>query len=143
MKVGKHFSYEPLPGWEESSDGVRHLYRGPEGEELTVSAWFVDRDESLRERQKVERQLFENAATSARRAALDPRLTVIKPFDKEDDPTPLPCWTIFAETTERDILFLQAVLTSPEAVLLATLEAPSCPDSIDVFRGFLKTIRTP
>lgn len=143
IRNGRYFQFEAPSDWTESIDGSRYVYHGPRDEELTVSATIVEGKVSFAQRQVVEGHLLDNALAAAREAAAHPELKVTKTLALEEGVSALPCWTLVSETRARDVLFCEAVVRVTGGVLLVTLEAPAGPEALQVFRGFLKSLRHP
>lgn len=140
---GKYFQFEIPDGWEESIDGSRFVYRGPNDEELTVSATIVEGQVSFSQRQVVEGKLLDNALAAARETAAHPELKITKALAMEEGVCPLPCWTLVAETKAKDVLFCEAVVRVTGGILMVTLEGPPGPEALQVFRAFLGSLGHP
>ena len=85
--------------------------------------------------------LLSNGLEALRRGADHPDLKIIKPLALEEGKCIFPTWTVIAETKERDILFCQALISEPGAVLLLTLEAPHSPDVLAFLWNVLASVR--
>jgi hypothetical protein len=143
LRIGRHFQFDVPDGWEESREGSRWVYRGPQGEELIISSSFVEGHGSQSDLQTAEQQLFANAMAAATRGASQEGLVVVVPLKRDEAITEFPCWSFASETPQKDAVFLGAVLSSGRGVLFATLEGPYSPDPFDTFRRFLKSVRSP
>jgi hypothetical protein len=107
-KVGNIFKFAPPESWDESRDGNRYTFRGPNKEELIVSAAIVHGTGTGTDLQAVQEKLFQNARDAVKMAAEHPDLAITRPFQKESV-TKAECWTIHARTHMGDVLFYQAV----------------------------------
>jgi hypothetical protein len=143
LRIGRHFQFEAPDGWEESREGTRWVYRGPLGQELIISASFVDGHGPLADRQEAEQVLLSNAMKAAREGASQEGLVNVIPLKPNEAVTELPCWSYVSETVEKDVSFVGAVLASGGGVLLATLEGPYGYEILETFRKFLRSVRRP
>jgi len=141
-KIGERFEYTPPAGWTEFQQGSQWVYQGPGGQELILSASFVSSPTlSAASPQEIGDRLLADGLAAVQDAAEHPDLRIVKPLSREEGLCPLPVWTIVAETIKKDILFVEAVVSQPNAVLLITIEGPHSPGLISALRELLLTVR--
>ena len=85
--------------------------------------------------------MMKNAFQAVAGAADHPELKITKALGREKAAPGLECWTIHAETTDGETLFLQAVVGSDRGVMIATVEGINQPTTFVAFKTFLKSIR--
>jgi hypothetical protein len=143
LQRGFRFEFEVPDDWVVSRDGSRLIHHGPSNEELIVSGFLVEGTGTPEQISEAHQKLLDNATRAVTRAAGHPDLETFKPFREDEGAVnrPLRCWTIISQTTPKDVLFSQAIVSSGTAILLVTLEGPGTPEQISVFRRLLKTIR--
>lgn len=139
-KIGTVFKFEAPNGWSQFQEGSRQVFRGPNCEELIVSASLIQGIGTTGDLAVVQRRLFQNAEQSVKNAAAHPALKVTQPFQRDASILKLECWTLLAQTHEGDTLFHQAVFHDPRGVLLATLEAPDTANAANVFKEFVQSV---
>src|SRR2546423_7069938 len=116
-KIGTVFQFAAPKGWSELRDGSRHVFHGPDGEELIVSAFFIQGIGTTRDLAAVQQRLFQTAEQSVKNAVANPALKVTQPFQQNASISKIECWTLLAQSQEGGTLFFQAVFRDPRGVL--------------------------
>lgn len=142
IKKGFTFEFEIPNCWSETNDNDRYIYHGPNGEELIISGTIIKGKGTKCEFISIRERLFENAVRSVNNAASHPDLVVKTPLNKERDAFGIQFWTLHAESTDGEIVFLESILISDSAILLITFEAPNTSDSKSFYENFLSSIDT-
>jgi len=140
LRVGYAFQFEPPPEWTEFTEGGQHIFQGPNSEDLILSGSTITGVGETAELQKVRSRLLQNAIASANQAASHPALIITKPMAKDGEIQVLECWTIHAETSDKQIMFSEAVFAGDRSVLLITFEAPNTSASNEIYRNFLRSV---
>ena len=138
--VGTVFKFAAPNGWQSLQEDGRHIFHGPNREELIVSSSFIQGIGTTGNLAAVRQNLFQNVEQSVKNAAAHPALKVTQPFQKEAGASKVECWTLRAQTHEGDALFYQAVCLYSRGVLLVTLEAPNTTPAQNVFQEFMKSV---
>ncbi len=141
LKRGFAFEFEIPDGWLAAEGGGRLVVHGPVGEELIVSGALISGEGGRSEVEEVRAKLLGNALASVENAAKHPELVIAKDLRRENGHGPVERWTLHSQTQGGDILFLEAVVASDVGVIVATLEGPNKPLTMDVFRSFLSSVR--
>ncbi len=139
-RIGTVFQFAAPSGWAELRDGSRHVFHGPNREELIVSASLIQGIGTTRDLAAVQQHLFQNAEQSVKNAVTHPALKVTQPFQQNTSISKVECWTLLAQTQEGGTLFYQAVFRDPRGVLLATLETPNTASATNAFEQFVKSV---
>lgn len=139
-ETGTVFKFAAPNGWGQFQEGSRHIFHGPNREELIVSASLIQGIGTTGDLAAVRERLFLNAEQSVKNAAAHPALKVTQPFQQDTSVQKVECWTLLAHTQEGDALFYQAVFRDPRGVLLATLEAPNTQDSAKAFEQIICSV---
>lgn len=139
-KIGTVFKFVTPNGWNQFQEGARHVFHGPNREELIVSVSLIQGIGTTGDLAAVQQRLFQNAEQSVKNAAAHPALKVTQPFQQKANVSKLECWTLQAQTQEGDTLFHQALFRDPRGVLLATFEAPNSTNSVTLFEQFLMSV---
>ncbi len=142
LRIGTRFQFEPPDGWVESREGSRWIYSGPYGQQLVVSASVVEGSGTGEDR-KSEQALLARTLQLAGEAAARPGLVNRVPLRPDDTNTELPCWSFVSESSDENVSFVGAVLSTEGGVLLATLEGPYGHDLLGTFQQFLRSVRRP
>lgn len=140
MKIGTIFKFATPEGWSQFQEGNRHIFHGPNREELIVSASLVQGIGKTGDLAAAQQRLFKNAEHAAKSAAAHPALKVTQPFQEDRQASKVECWSLHAQTHDGGTLFYQAVFHDLRGVLLATFEAPNTARSIDTFEQFIKSV---
>ena len=140
MKIGTVFKFAVPEGWKQFQKEGRHIFHGPNREELIVSASLTQGTGTLGDLTKVQQRLFTNAEQAANNAAAHSGLKVTRPFEKDGRASSVECWSLQAQTQEGDTLFYQAAFSDTRGILLATLEAPNTTHSLSIFEQFIKSV---
>jgi hypothetical protein len=142
-KQGFAFEFELPDDWiDDSGDGRQVVAHGSHDEELIVSGSVVSGPDSPGSFAAVRDAVLKNAFRATEGAADVPELKITQALNKEEDAAAgLQCWTLQAQTTDGEVLFLQAVIASDIAVMIATIEGPNQKSTLDAFRTFLKGVR--
>jgi hypothetical protein len=141
MKQGFAFQFAPPSGWDDFREADRFVFHGPGEQELIVSGTVVSGRGRAASYQQIKKKLVANAIEAMRRAVDHPDLIVTKDVRESLTANSLRCWKLEAETTDRNVLFLQGVLEAEAGVLLVTLEAPRDEGSRNIFTDFLNGVR--
>ena len=142
MKQGFAFEFEPPAGWREFADHGRMVFQSPEGEELIISGAVVDGEGTQETHGQIRSKLLQNSIASMKHAVDVPELHVTRALEKSTTVSTLSHWRIDAETSDKRVLFLQAVVESDRGALLVTFEAPHSETARANFERFLATIGT-
>jgi hypothetical protein len=143
LRIGRHFQFDAPDGWQESREGARWVYHGPEGEELIVSGYFAGAGGSLLERRAFEEQLLANAMSAARKASTQEGFVSVIPLKPDEAVTEVRCWTFVSETRDKDAVFAGSVANGEGGTLLVTIEGAYGPEPLAILRKFLKSLRRP
>lgn len=138
--IGTVFKFVAPNGWRQCQQASRHIFHGPNREELIVSASLIQGIGTTGDLATLNQRLYQNAEQSVKNAAAHPALKVTQPFQQNASGSKLECWTLWAQTQEGDTLFHQAVFRDPRGVLLVTLEAPNTANAVNEFEKFLKSV---
>ena len=126
--------------WEHFTEGKRWVFHSPEREEVIVSLHSVTGTGGERQFATALEKVFQNGLLAVQRAAADPQLRVTRPLAEDRESCRLPCWTIVAETMDRDVLFAQAVIRHSHGTVLLTYESPFLAGAEQSFRSLLGMI---
>jgi hypothetical protein len=135
------FEFDAPDAWEAEQDGGRLTFRGPRNEELILSG-MVAMGEGTRDAvDAATAQLLDNAKKAMRDAASHPDLDPVWDVKRDDAIEQIECWSAHAQTKDRTVMFSQAVVVRPGAVMLVTFEAPNDVERLDTFTRVLKSFR--
>jgi hypothetical protein len=142
MLIRSHrFEFDAPDGWKADQDGGRVSFHGPENEELIVSGSLLTGTGAPSEADALTAQLLENAKRGMRTAASHPDLEVVWDVRRDESISHIECWTTHAQTRDRAVMFSQAVVVRPGALLLLTFEAPNSLEHHQVLIGVLRSVR--
>jgi hypothetical protein len=141
MKRAFAFEFDPPDRWQESQDGSRLIFHGPDNEELIVSGAAISGSGEAADYETVKRRLHDNAITAMKRAVDTPELIVDSPLREISAVEGVKLWTIESRSTDGQVVFLQGAVLSDIGALLVTLEAPPNDSERALFRDFLRRVR--
>ena len=139
-KIGAVFQFEAPSGWTEIREGSRHIFHGPNREELIVSVSLIQGIGTTRDLRVVQQRFFQNAEQSVKNAVAHPALKVTQPFQRDASASKIECWTLLAQTLDGGMVFYQKVFHDPRGILLATFEGPNTANGTNAFEQFAKSV---
>jgi hypothetical protein len=139
--AGEAFVFAPPDAWNYFQEDNRHIFHGPNHEELIVSSSLIRGVGEMDELNAARQQLFQNAEQSAKNAAAHPALKITQPFQREPRVSNIECWTLRAQTHDSSSMFYQAVFSGPRGIMLTSLEAPNTAALEAIFEQFIKSVR--
>lgn len=142
MKVGFSFAFDPPAGWPEFKEGNAIGFRGPQDEELLISANSIAGAGTEDGFQKLLHRMTRNAVDTMQETIEESALTVTLPLQKGFNKAGLEVWEIHACTPDNLTLFFQATVVAPDGVMLVTLEAPNVSSASRDFGVVLDSVYT-
>lgn len=136
-----YFELTPPPDWGESTEGSRLVYRSPRGEVLMVSSAAIEGHGERVELDQLKEKFLQNAFNSLTSSTRHPDLKITKPLGADGRTQGVECWTIEAETTDGQEVYLQSVCRNDLGILFITFEGYNSATAKSEYERFIRSIR--